>query len=245
MSRLILIFTFFVTAINASAQVLQIDKDIQLVHLHDSVFMHTTWDNDETYGRFSSNGLILIRSGRALIVDTPMDNEKTERLVSWLKDSLSVMVEMVVVGHFHSDCLGGLGYLQNVGVKSLGHKLTVDKCRELNLPVPAESFTATHAFDFHGEKIECRYFGPGHSFDNIIVWLPDRKVLFGGCLIKSLNSAGLGNLSDAVTEEWDNTVKKLMNSYSDIGIVIPGHGDAGGTELLSHTIHLVEAYKSR
>ncbi len=245
MSRLIFIAIFNIIVLHAPAQVLHIDKDIQLVHLRDSVFMHVTWDNDETYGRFSSNGIILVRSGRALLVDTPMDNKKTKRLVLWLKDNLSVIVEEVIVGHSHSDCMGGLGYLQSVGIKSLGNKLTVDKCRELRLPIPAESFSTTHVFDFHGEKIECRYFGPGHSFDNIIVWLPDQKILFGGCLIKSLNSTGLGNLSDAVTEEWDITVKKLMNSYSDIGIVIPGHGDAGGTELLSHTINLVEAYKSK
>lgn len=245
MSRLVLILIFYVTVISATAQVLHVDKDIQLVHLHDSVFMHVTWDNDEVYGRFSSNGLVLIRMGRALMVDTPMDNEKTESLVIWLKDSLSVMVEQVIVGHFHADCLGGLGYLQSIGVKSSGNKLTVEKCREMRLPVPAESFTATHVFDFHGERIECRYFGPGHSVDNIIVWIPDQEILFGGCLVKSMNSEGLGNLSDAVTEEWDTTVKKLKNSYSNIGTVVPGHGDAGGTELLNHTIQLVEAYKSR
>jgi metallo-beta-lactamase class B len=245
MIRLIFILIFYGSVINSTAQVLQVNNDIQLVHLHDSVFMHVTWDNDETYGRFSSNGLLLIRNGRALMVDTPMDNEKTERLVTWLKDSLSVVVEEVIVGHFHADCLGGLGYLQSIGVKSSGNKLTVEKCREMKLPVPAESFTVTRNFDFHGEEIECRYFGPGHSFDNIVVWIPDQKVLFGGCLVKSLTSVGLGNLSDAVTEEWDTTVKKLKNSYSNIGTVVPGHGDAGGTELLNHTIQLVEAYKSR
>lgn len=242
---LVFILILNVTVLHAPAQVLQVDKDIQLVLLRDSVFMHVTWDYDETFGRFSSNGLILIRSGKALMVDTPMDNEKTERLVMWLKNNLSVMVEEVVVGHFHSDCLGGLEYLHKIGVGSLGNKFTVDKCRELNLAVPSEYFTGSLAFDFYGEQVVCRYFGPGHSFDNIIVWLPARKILFGGCLIKSLNSRGLGNLSDAVPEEWDITVKKLKNSYSDVNIVVPGHGEAGGSELLTHTIHLVETYKSR
>lgn len=245
MNRLIILIIFHAISINASAQVLHVDNDIQLIHLNDSVFMHVTWDNDETFGRFSSNGLILIRSGKALMVDTPMDNEKTERLVIWLRHKLSVTVEKVIVGHFHDDCMGGLGYLQSIEVSSLGNRLTVDKCKELKLPMPSESFNTAFVSDFHGEKFECRYFGPGHSFDNIIVWLPALKILFGGCLIKSLNATGLGNLSDAVPEQWDATINLLSDSYSDINIVIPGHGEAGGPELLRHTIDLVETYKSR
>jgi metallo-beta-lactamase class B len=235
MTALLLVFFFHV-----QAQVLVIDDDIHLVHLRDSVFVHVTWDNDETYGRFSSNGMILIRSGQAMMVDTPMDDEKTRRLVNWLKDNLSVKVTRVVVVHFHDDCIGGLGYLHRSGVISVGNWMTALLCRELQLPVPVLHFTGMLNFDFNGEPVECRYFGGGHTSDNITVWLPKNKILFGGCLIKSAQSTGLGNLSDAEVDQWGPTVKKLMAAYNDIDIIIPGHGEAGGPGLLEHTIRLVD-----
>jgi metallo-beta-lactamase class B len=174
------------------------------------------------------------------MVDTPMDNDKTERLVRYLEDALPVEVVKLLVGHFHDDCMGGLEYLQQIGVSSAANVMTVDKCVALGLPVPDTPFRESMVFDFNGERMECRYFGPGHTPDNITVYIPDKQVLFGGCLIRSQQSTSLGNLSDAVVGQWDATVEKIAEAYPDIRIVVPGHGDAAGPELLQHTIRLVE-----
>lgn len=222
-----------------------IGDDIQLMHLQDSVYVHVTWYHLDNYGRFSSNGLIIIKDGHALMIDTPMDNVMTERLARFLKDSLSVSVTRLITGHFHDDCLGGLEYLQSIGVESIANSRTIAKCEERDLPIPSTSFTDSLTFDFNGVQIDCQYFGAGHSFDNITVWFPGNKILFGGCLVKSMDSKGLGNLSDAIVSDWDITIKKVMKRYSVIKIVIPGHGDIGGTELLTHTLELVEKEKAK
>lgn len=222
-----------------------VDKDIQLIHLKDSIFVHVTWHHDNNYGRFPSNGMIIIRNGEALMVDTPIDNDKTERLTMFLRDSMAVELKGLIIGHFHDDCLGGLGYLQTLGVKSIANSRTVAKCRELELPVPSEQFTDSLVFEFNGEPIECQFLGGGHSFDNITVWIPASKILFGGCLVKSANSKGLGNLADEVVEDWDSTIQKIMSRYPDILTVVPGHGAIGGYELLTHTINLVKKEKEK
>ncbi len=221
-----------------------IDKDIQLERIGDSVFIHISWHESDDYGRFPSNGLVLIRQGKALLVDTPMDNDKTERLCNFLEDSLGAETELLIAGHFHNDCLGGLEYLQEQSVESLANSLTVEICKQKGLPVPSHSFTDSLGFDFHGEKIVCRYPGAGHSKDNITVWLPMQQILFGGCLVKSMHSRGLGNLSDAVVDEWDITIIKLMQLYPDVQTVIPGHGASGGQELLSHSLDLIKKEKA-
>ncbi len=222
-----------------------IDKDIQLIHLQDSIYVHVTWHELDNYGLFPSNGLVVIKNGQALMIDTPMDNDKTERLVRYLKDSLSVDVSRLIIGHFHDDCLGGLEYLQGIGIESIASSLTVEKSQEMGLPIPSTSFADAYSFDFYGERIVCRYFGAGHSFDNITVWMPEQKILFGGCLVKSLDSRGLGNLSDAVVADWDVTIEKLMDAYSGIEVVIPGHGDFGGVDLLTHTLELVKDERNK
>lgn len=220
-----------------------IDDDIQLIHLQDSIFIHVTWHQLEGYGRFSSNGMIVISGGKALMIDTPMDNDKTERVTRFVEDTLQAKMTRLIIGHFHDDCLGGLGYLQGVGIESVANYMTTDKCRETGLPIPSTSFTDSLIFIFNGLMIDCRYHGAGHTFDNITVWIPDKKILFGGCLIKSVNSRDLGNLSDAVVADWDLTIKRLLHYYPEVEIVVPGHGDPGGAELLHHTIALVEEEK--
>jgi metallo-beta-lactamase class B len=241
----LLVLISIVSSIAQSDNMIVIDPDIQLIHLQDSIFVHVTWHHLDNFGRFSSNGMVVIKNGHALMIDTPMDNDKTGRLTEYLKDAYSVDLTTLIIGHFHDDCLGGLGYLQSKGVESIASSLTVTKCRETGLPVPSTPFTDSMIIDFNGEQIECRFFGAGHTFDNIIVWFPSEKILFGGCLIKSGNSQRLGNLSDAVVADWDLTIKKLMQKYTDIKTVIPGHGDIGGSELLSHTIELVEKEKNK
>ncbi len=222
-----------------------IDDDIQLINLQDSIFVHVSWENSEKFGRFPSNGMLVIKNGQAIMIDTPMDNEKTKKLTEYLKDSMQVELIKLIIGHFHDDCLGGLGYIQSKGIESIANSMTIDKCKELGLLIPSTSFTDSLIFDFNGEQIVCRFFGGGHTFDNITVWIPSKKILFGGCLIKSYNSKELGNLADAVVDDWDTTIKNLMNKYKDIKTVIPGHGDFGGAELLINTIELVEKQKSK
>jgi metallo-beta-lactamase class B len=222
---------------------IHITKDVQLIHLKDSVFVHVSWEDSQQFGRFPSNGMILIRDGQAIMVDTPMDNEKTAKIVEYLQDSMQVETIKLIIGHYHDDCMGGLEYIQSKGIESLANSMTIEKCKELDLPVPSQSFTDSLTFDFNGEPIVCRFFGAGHTIDNITVWLPNEKILFGGCLIKSARSKGLGNIKEAVIPEWDLTILKLQAKYPDIETVIPGHGNFGGPELLKHTIGLVAQRK--
>ncbi|MFT5884668.1 MAG: metallo-beta-lactamase class B [Arcticibacterium sp.] len=235
----------FGDAIAQSGKTHFIDEDIQLIHLQDSIYIHKTYHYFEAFGRFPSNGLVVIKNGQALLVDTPIDNAKTEKLSNYIKDSLGAEIKQLVIGHFHEDCLGGLEYLKSIGVSSLANLLTLTKCIEDSLSIPSESFTGSKTFSFNGEAIECRFFGGGHSFDNITVWLPNQKILVGGCMVRASSAKGLGNLSDAVLAEWDGSIQKVWDAYPNANIVIPGHGNYGGTELLSHTLELVKAHKAK
>jgi metallo-beta-lactamase class B len=235
----------WVSTIAQPIEKIVIDNDIQLIHLQDSIFVHVTWHHLDDFGRFPSNGLIIIKNGQALMIDTPMDNDKTEQLTKYLKDAMAVDLTKLIIGHFHDDCMGGLEYLQSIGIESIANSMTVAKCKEIGLPIPSTAFTDSLTFNFNGEQIDCRFFGAGHSFDNITVWIPNKNILFGGCLIKSMNSAGLGNLSDAVVDDWEMTIKKVMKKYPVIKTVIPGHGNFGGTDLLTHTIELVKKERNK
>jgi len=217
-----------------------IDDDIQLVHIKDSIFMHTSWYQTQNFGRVAANGLIIIRNGQAIMIDTSWDNEMTRRLTEFIEDTLNVRLIKLIAGHYHEDCIGGLAYLQTRGIESIANSITVAKCKEDKLPVPSTSFTDSLIIDFNGLHLECRYFGGGHTFDNITIWIPEKRILFGGCLVKSADAENLGYIDEAVISDWDSTLKNVTKKYINIEIVVPGHGNYGDSGLLSHTIELVE-----
>lgn len=215
-----------------------INEDLQLLPIGEHLYVHISWLENEQYGRFSSNGMVFIQDGKALIVDTPMKTHLIEDLTNYLKESLLAEVTLAVPGHFHDDCLNGLPYLHRIGARSIAGKKTVKICKAKELVIPQRSFRKKKRLKIGDSRVELRYFGGGHAPDNIVVWFPDQKVLFGGCLIRSLTTNTLGNTGDAVMDEWAPTVTKIQRALPEIEKVIPGHGPIGDVSLLSHTIGL-------
>lgn len=78
--------------------------------------------------------------------------------------------------------------------------------------------------------------GSGHQLDRLA---PRAAVLAGGCLVRALAWASMGNTSEADLESWPLAVATLEQRYLDVRVVVPGHGDPGGPELLAHTRELL------
>lgn len=243
---LLLILFFLITGVlyaDGEKDTIRINEDMMLMPLNDHFLIHTTWFELPGSGRFPSNGLVYMDSGKALMMDTPNSNDQTETLYRYLKDSLGTVIQMVIPGHSHSDCMGGLSFLHQQDVISVAGEKTAQICAATGLPAPQKTFTDSLILAFGGTRAICRYFGPGHTADNIVVYFPEYKILFGGCLIRSGEANGLGYTGDAVIEEWERTVMKIREAFPDIEYVIPGHGRYGGVNLLDHTIDLVRRHR--
>jgi metallo-beta-lactamase class B len=87
-------------------------------------------------------------------------------------------------------------------------------------------------------RVQLAFLGGGHTVDNVVAWIPAKKILFGGCLVKSMNARNLGNITEADLAGYPVTLKKVKEKYSEAKIVVPGHGGPGGMDLLEHTIAL-------
>ncbi|GHV17657.1 beta-lactamase [Bacteroidia bacterium] len=219
---------------------IRISEDVELIKLSEKAYVHVSASEIDGFGKVSSNGLILVSKDEAFLFDTPVTDSQTETLVKWIADSLKATVSTFVPNHWHEDCLGGLDYLHSKGVKSYANQMTVDLAKEHGKPVPQNGFADSLQLNLYGEDVHCYYLGGGHSTDNIVVWIPSEKILFGGCMAKDIHSKGLGNLSDAQPEEWTKTIQKVIEKFPEAKIVIPGHGGIGGKELLQHTKELLK-----
>ena len=238
--KILLIFVLLSKTIVAQDSTIKISDNLELLKISESSYIHISYHDLENAPHFPANGLIYVNQGKAFIIDTPWTDEITKMLVNWLKDCLKVIVEGVIATHWHVDCMGGLNEIHNAGIKSYSHKLTREIAKSKNLDVPKFEFQDSLILNLNDQKIICKYLGAGHTIDNIVVWIPTEKILFGGCMLKALRWKGLGFTGDADLNEWPKTLKKLLKEFPESRIVIPGHGDYGDLSLIHHTIGLLE-----
>ena len=227
----------------AQSDLIKISGDLELIKITENAYIHVSYSYLPEYGRIAANGLIFINNKNAFLFDTPWTDSLTMELVTYLKDKMGLKISGFIPNHWHSDCMGGLGYLQTIGIDSYANQKTIDIARIKNLPLPAHGFRDSLRLYLDDKIINCYYLGAAHSLDNIIVWIPSESILFPGCMIKSLNSTNLGNTSDGDTTAYPATIEKIIKKFSAAKIVIPGHGQYGGQDLLLHTRTLLDRLK--
>jgi metallo-beta-lactamase class B len=139
--------------------------------------------------------------------------------------------------------MGGLNYLNSIGIHSYANEKTIAIAKSKSLPVPQHGFVDSLTLHLSNQTVVCKYYGPAHTIDNIVTWIPSERILFGGCMVKELKSETLGNIADADLTEWPKTIARVIASYKSANIIIPGHGAYGRQELLKHTLDLLTKTK--
>ena len=226
-------------------QHIKVSNDIELVKLSENAWVHVSSSEISGYGLVQSNGLIFTNGKEAFLFDTPVTESQTKDLVAWIRDSLKLKIVGFAPNHWHSDCIGGLGYLQSQGIESYASQKTIEITRSKNLPVPAHGIKDSLQLHLGNKVITLYYFGAAHTIDNIVAWIPSEQILFAGCMVKSMSSLNLGNTEDADLAAYPKTIGKLLSKFTTAKIVIPGHGEFGGLELISHTRELLTKHNEK
>ena len=208
-------------------------KNLKIKQLSDNVYQHISSQRVEPWGLVEATGLVVVNGTDAHLIDSPWTTQATKELIKWI-DGKGLTIKSAVVTHFHEDASNDLPLLNDLNIKtyatSLTNQLLTSKKKEA-----ASNEISTNAFELVDGVMDVFYPGGGHSPDNIVVWMPQEKILFGGCFVRSLRAKSLGNTEDAVISEWSNSIQKVINRYSDIKLVVPGHGKIGDASLLTHT----------
>lgn len=222
--------------VNANDDIERIDKNIGIKQLSDNAYLIQSSFSGN--GILDCNHMLIIDAKDIVLVNTPVSDSMTAIMLNLIEKRFGRPVTKVVISHFHEDSSGGIQELSKRGIISY----SLDKTRDL-LPLTGKMinviFKDSLAIPLQTINIKLFYFGPGHSVDGIVTWFPENKILFGGCSLKSLSSAGKGNTKDANMTEWPITVTKIKNRFSDAQIVIPGHMSIGDVTVLDHTIKVV------
>ena len=212
-------------------------NNLIVTQISENSFIHISYIQTNDFGNVPCNGLIVRDNNEIIIFDTPTNDKSAEELIKWIKETLHCKINAVIPTHFHDDCLGGLKAFDGNNIPSYANDKTIELAKKNNLVVPKNGFIDSLILKVGDKIISAKFFGEGHTKDNIVGYFPSENIMFGGCLIKELN-AGKGYLGDANIANWSNTVEKVKMEYPNVKIVVPGHGEYGNRKLLDYTIEL-------
>lgn len=214
---------------------------VTLTRLDDRVWLHTT--TVELGGaEIPSHGLVIARGERVLLVDTAWGTDETRSLLRAIESEVGRDPDAAVITHFHDDRAGGVRVLRDRGIAVWATEQTTARLSDDDRAAVAHVVaTPLDSSAFAALGVEVFYPGPGHTEDNVVVWDRDRRVLFGGCLVRPGSAQDLGNTADADLSRWAASAHAVAERYATAERVIPAHGDPAGLELLAHTEALARA----
>ena len=216
---------------------------------------------------WAANSLLLeFADGSTGLLSTPYDEAATRDLVDFVSAVWGAPPSFAVDSHFHFDGAGGNHALEAAGVPVYGSDLTVRMLRERGdamkaqtlayldgdpatkarieatpLTPPDHVFVASDGLVLErgGERVEVRFPGPAHAPDNVVVWLPARRLLFGGCML--LGQGRVVNKADADLARWPAALRAVRALVGTAPArIVPGHGAVTDDGLIERSIGFVD-----
>lgn len=214
---------------------------ISITHLTKNFYVCTSYGYpDDKSPAYPANSLFAVTDKGIVLVNSPWGNEQTQQLIDSVKRRFNKKIIFCIATHFHDDCLGGFDVLKKQGAKTYSSRQTYTLAKKENNELPQYAFAHDITFNIAGITLKTYYPGEGHTHDNIVVWLPQDKILFGGCLVKSLEADNKGFTGDANLKQWPSSIKNVQGRFKDARYVIPGHlGWLGGLKQLNHTLRIL------
>ena len=213
---------------------------IRIEKISNHVWLHESSHEISGYGRISANGIIVVGSRGAMVIDSSWTEKQTAWLLERVHAATGTAAIALVPTHSHDDRAGGIGIAARMGVATHALDKTNELLRRNNKPTAVTSFAGERLFELGGVSVEVFYPGAGHTVDNAVVYVREDRLLFGGCLIRSARSKGLGYTEEADIRAWPGTVERIIERYPAVQIVVPGHGPSGDSALLTHTVELAK-----
>jgi glyoxylase-like metal-dependent hydrolase (beta-lactamase superfamily II) len=174
----------------------------------------------------SGNCSVLIADDGVVLIDNKFEMDH-EGIMAKLREITDKPVLYVINTHMHADHSGGNATKQALGAKVIAHenaRFQMAMTQTTGLP---NLTLEDHMRLYHGEFVlDLYYLGRGHTDGDVVVHLPEQKMIFMGDLFATwdpyvtlIHYAGGGSL-----REWTRTLDRALALPFDT--VIPGHGGA-------------------
>lgn len=189
---------------------------------------------------FISNAGFIVTPAGVVVVDALGSPALAQRLLAQIRRVTPLPVTHVVVTHYHADHIYGLQTFQEQGAHIIAHQaareyLNSDTAQQrlvasrqelapwidsqTRLVAADEWIDGPRTLEVGGYRIVLQPVGPAHTPEDLVVYLPQEKVLFAGDLVFRNRVPYVGQ---ADSGNWIRALDKLL--AFDTAVVVPGHG---------------------
>jgi glyoxylase-like metal-dependent hydrolase (beta-lactamase superfamily II) len=231
-----LVFTF------ATSLILSYEALAQqgLIKIADNVYSYVDVKNSSPTNSFGANAGIIIGRDGIVVIDTLVSSKEAKRFIKDIRAISKKPIKYVINTHYHLDHTFGNADFKRLGAVIISHTndsknlkthgetalknaknygLSEKDMKGTKVSYPALTFTDRMEIDLVDQKIELMYTGHSHTDGSILVYLPEKKILFAGDILFTNYHPFIG---DGNIDEWIKTLDYIMTM--DVEIIIPGHG---------------------
>jgi glyoxylase-like metal-dependent hydrolase (beta-lactamase superfamily II) len=176
------------------------------------------------------NTAAFITKAGVVLVDTKLANWG-ERIMQQVRSVTDKPVTMIINTHTHGDHTGSNEYFP-ASVEVVAHANT--KANMEKMPafagdkaqfLPDRTYADRLTLGAGDERIELRYFGPGHTNGDTIVVFPALRVAHTGDLFAGLATPLIDTRNGGTGVAYPETLRKAAAGITGVDTVIPGHAD--------------------
>jgi glyoxylase-like metal-dependent hydrolase (beta-lactamase superfamily II) len=187
----------------------------------------------------------LVNGDGAIAIDSQF-MPTAEICVAWLKQKAPKGIELLINTHHHGDHTSGNPAFRPVVKRILAHENCVAWQRKVAEqaaanpqppaagappaapPVYADStFKDTWTVDFGGENVHVRYFGPGHTSGDAVIYFEKANVMHAGDLLFRRVHPRVDSPAGASVVNWLSILEKMTAAHGGDTAFIFGHGKDG------------------
>jgi metallo-beta-lactamase class B len=236
-----------VSAFAASAESPGESSKLALIRLTDRLYVSV----DTYYAQ--ENSIVYIGDSSVTVVGATWTPHTARLLAAEIAKITAKPISEAIDTNHDLDRAGGNAYFKSIGARIVSTRLTKELLAregkrqaedtrrafrdfpEFDIVLPDQVYEGD--FALQGGRVRGIYLGPSHKADDIFVYFPNEKVLYGGCILKER----LGSTEGADLVEYPKTLRKLKGLNLDISTVVAGHfSPLHGPELIDRYLKLLE-----
>ena len=183
-----------------------------------------------------------LASDGVVVVDSGNDAPTARAILEKIAETAGKPVRYLVLTHAHGDHAGGIPTFAAAGARIVCHENAAPAAATL-LVAPAGKISegviaiSDRMVFFGGARRAAVYFlGAGHTNGDLVVLLPEEKILYAGDLVMHGKLPYLQS-ADADPRGWEQILTRL--AAIDVAKVVPGHGTVSERQAIADTLAYV------
>jgi glyoxylase-like metal-dependent hydrolase (beta-lactamase superfamily II) len=210
------------------------EKTVSFDKLAEGVYAYTA-EGDPNTG-------IIIGDDGVMVIDTQATPDMAQDVIRRIREVTDKPIKYVVLSHYHAvRVMGASAYhADHIIASQATHELIAERGQfdfdsEVGrfprlfqgvesvpgLTWPTLTFDSSMTLWMGKRRVELKHIGRGHTKGDIVVWLPEEKVLFSGDLVEFGATPYTG---DAYLSDWPQTLANVRALGAEK--LVPGRGDA-------------------